>query len=130
VSAEPGGEFELAKTLGMRSASMADGRCAWTMTIGSLHLNPYGIVHGGLLYTLMDYAMGGAVTSILDGRQRCTTLEIKMNYLAPASDGDVCADAWVVSRGGRIVVLQGDVMSGTTKLAVATGTFYIFTPAP
>jgi acyl-CoA thioesterase len=126
VSGDRGAHFELAKTLGMRPASMGDGRCAWTMKIAALHMNPYGVVHGGLLYTLVDYAMGGALTSVLEGGRRCTTLEIKMNYLAPASDGEVRAEAWVVSQGGRIAVLQGDVTVGDTKLAVATGTFYIF----
>jgi acyl-CoA thioesterase len=104
---------------------MGDGRCAWGMEIKPLHMNPYGVVHGGLLYTLVDYAMGGALTSDLPAGQRCTTLEIKMNYLAPASDGDVRAEAWVVSKGGRVAVLQADVTVGETKLAVATGTFYI-----
>ena len=117
--------FELAKVLGLRGLSVGDGRCAWGMTIGSVHLNPYGIVHGGLLFTLIDYAMGGALTSTLEGGQRCTTLEIKINYLAPATEGDVTAAAWVVSKGGRIAVMEGKVTAGEKLLAVATGTFYI-----
>jgi acyl-CoA thioesterase len=114
----------------MRPLSMGDGRCVWAMPIEAVHMNPYGVVHGGLLYTLVDYAMGGALTSMLDQGQRCTTLEIKMNYLAPAMDGEVRAEAWVVSKGGRIAVLQGDVRVGDTRLAVATGTFYVLSPAP
>ena len=120
--------FELAKTLGMRPLTMGDGRCAWDMPVQSLHMNPYGVVHGGLLYTLVDYAMGGALTSALEAGQRCSTLEIKMNYLAPATTGTVRAEAWVVSKGGRVAVLQATVTLGDTQLAIATGTFYVTTP--
>jgi len=121
--------FELARILDMRPLTIGDGRCAWGMPIKSLHMNPYGVVHGGLLYTLVDYAMGGALTSTLETGQRCTTLEIKMNYLAPAREGDVRAEAWVVSKGGRVAVLQASVAVGETQLAIATGTFYVMTPS-
>jgi acyl-CoA thioesterase len=117
--------FELATALDMRPLTVGDGRCAWGMEIKPLHMNPYGVVHGGLLYTLVDYAMGGALTSTLEGGQRCTTLEIKMNYVAPATAGDVRAEAWVVSKGGRVAVLQANVVVGETQLALAMGTFYI-----
>jgi uncharacterized protein (TIGR00369 family) len=79
--------FELAKALDMRPLTIGDGRCAWGMEIKPPHMNPYGVVHGGLLYTLVDYATGGALTSTLEGGQRCTTLEIKMSYVAPATAG-------------------------------------------
>jgi len=117
--------FELARALDMRPRSMGDGRCAWSVDVRPVHMNPYGVVHGGVLYTLVDYAMGGALTSALEGGQRCTTLEIKINYLAPATEGTVVAEAWVVSRGGRVAVLQAKATAADTLLAVATGTFYI-----
>ena len=89
--------FELARVLGLRGLTVGDGRCVWAMVIADVHRNPYGVVHGGVLFTLVDYAMGGALTSVLEGSQRCTTLEIKINYVAPATEGEVRADAWVVS---------------------------------
>jgi acyl-CoA thioesterase len=52
-----------ADLLGIRRASMADGRCRFELPASALHLNPHGAVHGGVVYTLVDYAMGGAVTS-------------------------------------------------------------------
>ncbi len=122
--------FELARVLGLRGLSIGDGRCAWGMTIADVHMNPYGVVHGGLLFTLVDYAMGGALTSTLQSGQRCTTLEIKINYLAAATEGDVKAEAWVVSKGGRIAVMEAKVTVGETLLAVATGTFYLQTQTP
>src|SRR5439155_2147354 len=95
-------QFELARVLDLRGLTIGDGRCVWATTIGDVHRNPYGVVHGGVLFTLVDYAMGGALTSALEGGQRCTTLEIKINYVAPATEGEVRAEAWVVSKGARV----------------------------
>jgi uncharacterized protein (TIGR00369 family) len=118
-------QFELARVLGLRGLTIGDGRCVWATTVGDVHRNPYGAVHGGVLFTLVDYAMGGALTSALEGAQRCTTLEIKINYVAPATEGEVRAEAWVVSKGARVAVMEAKVTAGETLLAVATGTFYI-----
>jgi acyl-CoA thioesterase len=124
-------QFELARVLGLRGLDIGEGRCVWAMKVEDVHRNPYGVVHGGILFTLVDYAMGGALTSVLESGQRCTTLEIKINYLAPATDGEVRAEAWVVSKGGRIAVMEAKVTTGETLLAVATGSFYIQTaPGP
>ena len=118
-------QFELARALGLRGLTIGDGRCVWATTIADVHRNPYGVMHGGVLFTLVDYAMGGALTSALEGGQRCTTLEIKINYVAPATEGEVRAEAWVVSKGARVAVMEAKVTAGETLLAVATGTFYI-----
>ena len=118
-------QFELARVLDLRGLTIGDGRCVWATTIQDVHRNPYGVLHGGVLFTLVDYAMGGALTSALEGGQRCTTLEIKINYVAPATEGEVRAEAWVVSKGARVAVMEAKVTAGETLLAVATGTFYI-----
>jgi acyl-CoA thioesterase len=78
------------------------------------------------VYALVDYAMGGAVTSGLERGERCATLEIKINYLAPVSRGSFAAEAWVVARTARIAVLEARVQAeGDRLVALATGSFYI-----
>ena len=115
-----------AALLGIRRASMADGRARFDLTIRADHMNPHGIVHGGVVYSLVDYAMGGALTSRLEPGERCATLEVKINYLAPVSGGELTAHAEVVSRTRRIGVLEARVSSDTGLLvALATGSFYI-----
>ncbi len=120
----------LAETLGIRRTSMAGGRCTFALTISAPHMNPHGVVHGGVVYTLVDYAMGGAVTSALDSGERCSTLEVKINYLAAATGGELVAEANILNRTRRIAVLEGRVRDETGRLlAIATGTYYIHTPA-
>ena len=60
----------LASLLGIRRASMADGRARFDLTIRPDHMNPHGVVHGGVVYSLVDYAMGGALTSRLEPGER------------------------------------------------------------
>lgn len=117
-----------ADLLGIRRTAMQDGRARFEMTVGPQHLNPHRVVHGGVLYSLVDYAMGGALTSRLAPGERCATLEIKINYLAAVSEGRVGAEAWVVARTARVAVLEARVQADADRLvALATGSFYIQT---
>ena len=118
-----------AELLGARRAHLGEGSCRFELTAGPRHLNPYGVVHGGVVYSLVDYAMGGALTSRLAKGERCATLEIKINYLAAAAAGPLEALATVVDRTNRIGVLEARVIDGAGRLlALATGSFYIQAP--
>ena len=118
-----------AALLGIHRTAMADGRARFELEVRPEHLNPHGVVPGGVVYALADYAMGGALTSRLRPAERCATLEIKINYLAPASDGRLSAEAWVVERTTRVGVLEARVLAGDRLIALAIGTFFIQTPA-
>ncbi len=112
--------------LGIRRTLMAGGRARFEVTVGPQHLNPHGMVHGGVVYSLVDYAMGGALTSLLAPGERCATLEIKINYVAPVTAGLLAAEAGVVDRTARVGVLDARVHTGGGGLvALAMGTFYI-----
>jgi acyl-CoA thioesterase len=118
-----------AHLLGVRRVAMQDGRARFEAPVRPEHLNPHGVVHGGVIYSLVDYAMGGALTSRLDAGERCATLEIKINYLAVVSQGSLSAEAWVVARSNRVGVLEALVHGdGERLIALATGSFYIQPP--
>jgi acyl-CoA thioesterase len=120
----------IAALLGIHRASMSDGRSAFELTIRPEHMNPHGVVHGGVVYTLADFAMGGALTSVLEPGERCATLEVKINYLAPAVSGEIRAEACVMSRTRRVAVMEARVYGEAQRMiALATGSFYIQTGA-
>jgi acyl-CoA thioesterase len=115
----------LAQLLRVRRASMEDGRSRFDLSIRAEHMSPHGVVHGGVIYSLVDYAMGGALTSRLEPGERCATLEIKINYLGPVSGAELTAEASVVQRTRRIGVLEARVQAdGDPLVALATGSFY------
>ena len=116
----------LAELLGIRAETLGEGEARVGLTLSDDHLNPYGVVHGGVVYSLADTAMGAALVTRLAPGERCTTLEIKINYLAPVTAGDLTVDARLLQRTRRVGVLEARVRgAGDTLVALATGTFYI-----
>jgi uncharacterized protein (TIGR00369 family) len=116
----------LAELLGIRPETFGEGRARFALTLRDDHMNPYGIVHGGVVYSLADTAMGAALVTRLEPGERCTTVEIKINYLAAATAGTLAADAVLVERTRRLGVLEARVTDAAGRLvALATGTFYI-----
>jgi acyl-CoA thioesterase len=116
----------LARRLGLRRTRMAGGEATMDLTVGPDHLNPYGVVHGAVVYALVDTAMGAALVSRLETGERCATLEVKIQYLAPVAAGGLRAEARLVERTRRIAVLEARVWSdGDRLVALATGTFYV-----
>ena len=86
------------------------------------HLNPYGIVHGGVYATMADTAAGIAART--DGRDyvtQCSTL----NYLRSQSEGLLRAEARVRHRGRSTCVVEVNVTGTDGKLlAIGTMTFF------
>ncbi|MBA2390101.1 MAG: PaaI family thioesterase, partial [Geodermatophilaceae bacterium] len=84
--------------------------------------NPIGLVHGGLVCTLLDSVLGCAVQTTLEAGVGYTSLEIKVSYLRPvrAGEGDLTAVGRVSRRGRRVSFADGEVRDSQGRL-VATG---------
>lgn len=111
--------------IGLRHIEDVDGP-ANQIEIGPQHLNPYGVVHGGVIYSLADTAMGAVIAPELAENERTATIEIKINYLAAVRDGIIRAETTLVNRGRRVAVLESDVFNGDRLVAKALGSFAIF----
>ncbi len=105
-----------AETIGFRMLSFADGESRFEMEAGRRHHNPMGTVHGGILCTLADSAMGMAFASTLGEGETFTTLEIKVNYLRPVFEEKLFATAKVVHRGRTVGLVECDVTTESGKL--------------
>ena len=105
-----------AKLIGFRMLSFADGESRFEMDAGPMHHNPMGTVHGGILCTLADSAMGMAFASTLGEGETFTTLEIKVNYLRPVFEAKLLANAKVVHRGRTVGLVECDVTTQNGKL--------------
>jgi acyl-CoA thioesterase len=121
--------FWLQEQLGF-TISKGEGTATAAIECDARHMNPHGAVHGGVLYTLVDTAMGAATMSVLDAASLCATIEIHFRYLSPVFSGRVQADVRVVKSGRRIVHLDADVTDQQGKLvAKASGSFAVL-PRP
>jgi uncharacterized protein (TIGR00369 family) len=92
--------------------------------------NPIGVVHGGLVCTLLDTVAGCAVHTTLPAGVGYTSLEIKVNYLRPVRAGaELTARGWVTKPGRRVAFAEGDVRDAAgTVLATASSTLLVMAP--
>ena len=124
------------RALGMFFVSLEGGR-------GTLGI-PYGerwvgnvetkVLHGGAVTSLMDATCGMAVFIALGGTHRIATLELRIDYLRPATPGEpVHASAECLKVTRNVAFVRCDAFhpgDPTDRIAVATGTFMIFRSEP
>lgn len=101
-----------------------EGRVSFAATPGEQHLNPIGVVHGGLVLALLDSAMGCAVHTTLPAGTGYTTVEIKTNFVRAVRPdaARIVATGTVVHRGGRVATADGRVVREGDGKLVAHGT--------
>lgn len=93
--------------------------------------NPNGVVHGAVLFAMVDTAMGAAALSSLDEGLVCTSIEVHLRFLRAAATGRLTAETSVVKGGRRIIQLDGRVQDESGELiATASGSFAVITPRP
>jgi uncharacterized protein (TIGR00369 family) len=71
----------------------------------------FGYFHGGVITALADQAAGIAVTSSLPKGKIGVTVEIKVNFLAPADGGELLARAKLLKMSGSLGVATVEVFT-------------------
>ena len=98
-----------------------DGTSVVAVDAGEQHLNPGGSVHGGVLATMIDVAMGTAVATT--GGQSPVTVSLAVTYLERGRLGRLEARARVRKRGKRLMVVEAEVVQDGDVVADALATF-------
>jgi acyl-CoA thioesterase len=121
------GDFPLKRYLGMELHGDDPGVGYAEIEIGPVHLNPNGVVHGAVLFALVDTAMGKSTMSVIDQPGAyCASIELSLRFIRPAVAGRLLATARVVKRGRNVVHLDADVVGDDSRLvASAAGTFAV-----
>jgi len=112
--------------LGIRFSASEDGFSRCDMQITENMMNSTGILHGGVVYSLADTGMGGALHSLLARGERCATIELKIVYLAAVTGGEIVCESKVIHKDDHIAAMESDVKNGDRHVARALGTFAIF----
>jgi uncharacterized protein (TIGR00369 family) len=89
-------------------------------------LNPAGQVQGGFLAAMLDDTLGPALVATLGEGRWAPTLELNVQFLAPASPGELRGSGHVVRRGKDVAFLAGELRNeGGDLVATATATALI-----
>lgn len=118
-------EFWLKEQLGF-TIERGEGHAVASIVCDDRHLNPHGVVHGAVIFALVDTAMGAATMSVLDESSWCATIEIHTRFLAPVFAGGLDANVEVITAGRRIIQLDATVTDDRGRaVARASGSFAV-----
>jgi uncharacterized protein (TIGR00369 family) len=113
----------MASLFGFRVTEVGEGEVLVACAPEEAFYNPIGIVHGGLLCTLLDTAMGLSLQTLMPPEGSFSTIEIKVNFLKAvrAGDGELSARGRVTKRGSRVSFAEAEARDAAGSL-VGTAT--------
>ena len=112
--------FPLHAQFGLKLVDAADGRCHARCTVGPAHLNFGGVVHGGVMYLLLDVVAYCAAVTRLPAGMNATTHDIHVSMLRPTPAGAELEFRSQVRKQGRtLVFIDVEAMVGEKLVASA-----------
>lgn len=85
-------------------------------------LNPFNIVHGGLIFSIGDTVMGVKIRSL--GRN-AVTLNSSINFISPGVGKYLIATCKIIKTGKKTCVLEATIKNDLDKLvATMNGTYF------
>ncbi len=112
--------------IGYRLVLWERDRAALEYDVAPAHLNRAGLLHGGVIATLLDTVSGfaGCWCPVPGRVRRALTLSLTVNYLGPVRSGRVRAEGRRTGGGRTIFFTAAEVLDDAGRVAaMATGTF-------
>ena len=126
INAEPEGHFA---ALGLELLNVGAGRATMKMPwkpelVGDPET---GVLHGGPISTLLDSCCGFAAAAALESLGACPTIDLRIDYMGPATPGEVVyADAEIYRRTEYVLFARAWAHHGDIDrpIATAVGNFF------
>ncbi|MFE3176336.1 PaaI family thioesterase [Amycolatopsis sp. NPDC059090] len=131
VAAGEAAQPPAAATLGFELRLAEPGRAELGFVPAAAHLNPIGIVLGGVCSAVCDAACGCAVLSVLPPGARHTTQNLNVSFVREVTvrSGPMTCAASVLRIGRRTALAQASLADAGGRLHVhATSTFVVTPP--
>ncbi|OPY64434.1 MAG: Acyl-coenzyme A thioesterase PaaI [Syntrophorhabdus sp. PtaU1.Bin050] len=115
---------QVGRLLGIEVYDLREGFARGRLTIQKDHINVFGTVHGGILFTLADH-VGGACGNTLG--KKSLLVESAIHYIKAVNEGEtVLAEAMVSHRGRKIGRIDIKIYNETMEIvALMHMIFYI-----
>ncbi|MEH6524595.1 MAG: PaaI family thioesterase [Sneathiella sp.] len=89
------------------------------------HANYHGVVHGGMLMSFLDEALGQIVWRLV-GKKRCATISLNCDFVSSSKPGDWIELRADLSRKGQAVVfIRGELLVDGNRIMTADGIWKI-----
>ena len=121
-----GAESPAGRLLGMQMFEAEPGHSRVEFQAREELYNPGGVVQGGFLAAMLDFAMGAASRSVVERTMTRHTLEMKISYIQPAKAGKLIGKGRVVHKGRSVYFAEATLSTEEGALvATATSTWRI-----
>jgi len=117
-----------AKLLGIKLDAIEAGEATLSLHIREEFKQNAGVVHGGVIASLIDSATAFAILPLLNPDERTTTVDLTISYLRPLVAGVVVARAKVLRAGRRMIATSAELFDDDGKLAATALSTYIRLP--
>jgi len=113
--------------LGLKLVETRDRTAVVEMATTEDMANHSGVVHGGMISTLADSAMGRSLRTLSPGVVRAMSFDLKLNFINAAKVGETLrATGHVIHAGRRTAVAECRVEGSDGRLvATASATFAV-----
>ena len=115
--------------IGAEMEELREGYARLSLTLERRHTNPNGVMHGGVVTTMMDSALGAALGALRGEEVRRNphaTVEMNASFLAAAFPGEkIVVEGRVIRRGKSIAFGEAEARSGDQLIAKGRLTFAI-----
>ena len=126
----PSGD-QLVELLGIEPIAWGDGRAELALTVADKPLRNLPILHGGVIATLLDSALGVAANTVAPNDRLTVTAQLNINFIRPAFPGDrLIATGQVQHAGRQSVVANGEVRCDNGQLVATASATFLFTSLP
>ncbi len=119
------GSVPFARLLGIELDDISNGTATLALDVREELKQNHGVVHGGVIASLIDTATAFAIITVLEPKERVTTVDLTISYLRPVTDGRLMATAKVVRAGRRLFVVSADVFDKARNLTATALSTYI-----
>ena len=109
------------RLLSMRLRALSPGSALLEAEMEEKHLQAFGFVHGGVFASIIDTAAFWSAFCDLDEDMGITSVDLKLNYLAPVRKGKLIARGRRLKMGKTLGLGEADIRSEDGKL-IAQGT--------
>lgn len=118
-------DVPFARLLGIKLGECDRGSATLHLDVRNDLKQNLGVVHGGVIASLLDTAAAFAIITLLSAQEQATTVSLTVNYLRPLTEGKATAVGRVLRAGRRLLTVSAEVLDDRGNIAATALTTYI-----
>jgi acyl-CoA thioesterase len=118
-------QVHFARLLGLEFVAAERGAATFALEAREDLTRMGGILHGGVIVSLLDTAAAFAAHTLLEPGLQTVTVDLTVHFLRPVSAGRIESRARVLRAGRRILVINAEVTDPMGVLIATATTTYV-----